>query len=134
MISSANNQFNVRASGGVRFVTGGAGMTLDGQPILAGTVGALQLAGTYPNNLTFSNPGNSFRGNGANLTGLNASALAAGTVDDAQRPGAGSTRVFRGGSWNFSAASCRSAQRISRNPDFAFIDLGFRVVLAPGQP
>ncbi len=33
--STVPNQFNVRAGGGVRFVTGGAGMTLDGQPVLA---------------------------------------------------------------------------------------------------
>jgi hypothetical protein len=32
--STTTNQFNVRANGGVRFVTGGAGMTLDGQPVL----------------------------------------------------------------------------------------------------
>lgn len=35
--STSNNQFNVRAGGGVRFVTGGAGMTLDGQPVTTGT-------------------------------------------------------------------------------------------------
>lgn len=31
--STATNQFSVRAAGGVCFVTGGAGMTVDGQPI-----------------------------------------------------------------------------------------------------
>jgi hypothetical protein len=31
--SAVNNSFNVRAVGGVRFVTGGAGMTLDGQSL-----------------------------------------------------------------------------------------------------
>lgn len=35
--STGTNQFNVRAGGGVRFVTGGAGMTLDGQPVTTGT-------------------------------------------------------------------------------------------------
>ncbi len=35
--STTTNQFNVRASGGVRFVTGGAGITLDGQPLATGT-------------------------------------------------------------------------------------------------
>ncbi len=34
--STANDQFSVRAQGGVRFVTGGAGMTLDGNPVLTG--------------------------------------------------------------------------------------------------
>ena len=42
--STAANQFSVRASGGVRFVTSGAGMTLDGQPILSGTVSSGQIA------------------------------------------------------------------------------------------
>jgi hypothetical protein len=32
--STANNQFNVRAGGGVLFVTSGAGMTIDGQSVL----------------------------------------------------------------------------------------------------
>ncbi len=35
--SSNNNSFNVRAMGGVRFVTGGTGMTVDGQNVLAGS-------------------------------------------------------------------------------------------------
>ncbi len=34
--STANNQFTVRAGGGVRFLTGGAGMTVDGTDILTG--------------------------------------------------------------------------------------------------
>jgi len=41
--STAANQFSVRASGGVRFVTSGAGVTLDGQPILSGTVSSGQI-------------------------------------------------------------------------------------------
>ena len=34
--STANNQFSVRAYGGVRFLTGGAGMTIDGVPVGGG--------------------------------------------------------------------------------------------------
>ena len=34
-VSTAANQFNVRASGGVRFVTGGAGVTIDGVTVQA---------------------------------------------------------------------------------------------------
>jgi len=34
--STTSNQFSVRANGGVAFVTGGAGMTVDGQNILSG--------------------------------------------------------------------------------------------------
>ena len=36
--STANNQFAVRAAGGAVFVTSGAGMTLDGQPVLTPNV------------------------------------------------------------------------------------------------
>jgi trimeric autotransporter adhesin len=35
--STTNDQFNVRAQGGVRLVTSGAGITLDGQPLLSGS-------------------------------------------------------------------------------------------------
>ncbi len=38
--STANNQFSVRALGGVRFVTGGAGMTIDGVPVSGGGGGS----------------------------------------------------------------------------------------------
>ncbi|HEY3763186.1 MAG TPA: hypothetical protein VGN23_15680 [Verrucomicrobiae bacterium] len=38
--STSNNQLSVRFTGGIVFVTGGAGMTLDGQPVLAGNNGA----------------------------------------------------------------------------------------------
>lgn len=41
--STATNQFTVRAGGGVRFETAGAGMTLDGLNVLAGIVGTAQL-------------------------------------------------------------------------------------------
>jgi trimeric autotransporter adhesin len=41
--STVSNQFNVRAQGGVRFVTGGAGLTVDGQPLLSIGSGALGL-------------------------------------------------------------------------------------------
>jgi hypothetical protein len=42
--STTANQFSARAVGGVRFETAGAGMTLDGQPVLAGTVNSASLA------------------------------------------------------------------------------------------
>jgi hypothetical protein len=38
--SGGSNQFDVRATGGVNLVTAGAGLTLDGQPVLAGINGA----------------------------------------------------------------------------------------------
>jgi hypothetical protein len=37
--STNNDSFNVRAEGGVRFVTAGAGLTVDGQPVLTGSGG-----------------------------------------------------------------------------------------------
>jgi hypothetical protein len=61
--STSNNQFSVRASGGVRLVTSGAGLNLDGG-ITATT----------------------FAGSGANLTSLNASTLSSGTVPMSQLP------------------------------------------------
>ena len=43
--STAANQFSVRASGGLRFETAGRDATVDGQPLLSGTIVAGQLAG-----------------------------------------------------------------------------------------
>ena len=37
--STTTNQFNVRANGGVRFVTSGAGITVDGSPVLTSAAG-----------------------------------------------------------------------------------------------
>ena len=54
--STSSNQFNIRANGGVRFVTGGAGMTLDGP----------------------------FQGSGSSLTNLNAANISSGTLADAR--------------------------------------------------
>lgn len=42
--STTTNQFNVRANGGARFVTGGAGMTLDGQSVLTGNQAGVTLS------------------------------------------------------------------------------------------
>ncbi len=56
------------------------------------------------------------------------------SVTDPVGPSSGSRRVIRGGSWGNYAFSCRSAQRGSDIPDYGSSFLGFRVVLAPGQP
>jgi hypothetical protein len=52
-VSTANNQFSVRANGGVRFITGGAGVTVDGLPITSSNLlayGSLTMqAGTDAN-------------------------------------------------------------------------------------
>ena len=53
--STTTNQFNVRASGGARFETSGAGLAVDGSPVFTGANGAAltnlnaaQLTGTVP--------------------------------------------------------------------------------------
>ena len=63
-----------------------------------------------------------------------------GIAVDPRGPGTGSFRVIRGGyfsigfAWCF-ARDCRSAVRQSGYPDVGYSDcVGFRVVLAPGQP
>jgi formylglycine-generating enzyme required for sulfatase activity len=43
----------------------------------------------------------------------------------------GSYRVFRGGSWNYTAQSCRSAARYDYNPGDDYRSIGFRVVFVP---
>ena len=57
-----------------------------------------------------------------------------GSVIDPQGPNSGSSRVFRGGSWGYNGRYCRSASRHYAGPSFRFDFIGFRVVLAPGQP
>jgi hypothetical protein len=73
--STAPYQFSVHAAGGVRFVTAGAGMTLDGAAVL--TNGAVvQLPATVvTNGETNVTLIGTFTGNGGGLTNLNASQL-----------------------------------------------------------
>ena len=73
--STATNQFNVRANGGVRLVTSGAGMTLDGQPVFAGSNGsgltnlsASQLTSLSSTNGLGGPTGNFFVGPSGNAT------------------------------------------------------------------
>jgi formylglycine-generating enzyme required for sulfatase activity len=42
--------------------------------------------------------------------------------------GDGANRVFRGGSWNYAAGSCRSAYRYGSDPRFRDDNLGFRLL------
>ncbi len=51
---------------------------------LAGTLPGANLGGTYSGGVVFNNAANSFTGNGAGLTGLNAEQLSSGTVADAR--------------------------------------------------
>ena len=57
-----------------------------------------------------------------------------GSVIDPVGPASGSYRVGRGGSWYSDGRHCRSAIRASQTPDFRYNIVGFRAVLAPGQP
>jgi len=65
--SVTNNEFAVRAAGGVRFVTSGGGLTLNGAPVLT-SGGSSAVSLTNPSN-AFTG---TFTGNGAGLTNLNA--------------------------------------------------------------
>jgi formylglycine-generating enzyme required for sulfatase activity len=57
-----------------------------------------------------------------------------GSVTDPQGPSLGTFQVLRGGSWFYQAGFCRSAYRYYTFPDYADGNIGFRVVLVPGQP
>lgn len=57
-----------------------------------------------------------------------------GSVIDPQGATSGPYRVFRGGSWNSHGSSCRSAVRWGTYPSIRSYLLGFRVVVAQGQP
>ena len=56
-----------------------------------------------------------------------------GSVIDPQGAPSGSSRVVRGGCWCYDGGFCRSAFR-GAYPSLWYADIGFRVVLAPGQP
>jgi hypothetical protein len=73
--STTSNQFNIRAMGGLRLETLTGSATLNGQPILSGTVPGGSLAGNYSNAVTFSNAANIFAGNGGSLSNVNAATL-----------------------------------------------------------
>jgi formylglycine-generating enzyme required for sulfatase activity len=60
-----------------------------------------------------------------------------GSVTDPQGPATGSSRMSRGGRWSpwdDFPGYCRSAYRFYSRPGNRYNDIGFRVVLAPGQP
>jgi formylglycine-generating enzyme required for sulfatase activity len=54
-----------------------------------------------------------------------------GSVTDPIGPSSGTNRVNRGGSWSYTALSCRSATRSWYAPGTRLNTLGFRVALAP---
>ena len=54
-------------------------------------------------------------------------------VTDPIGPETGVARVIRGGCWHCNGSSCRSAIRFGSEPGLRLADIGFRVVLSPGQ-
>ncbi len=54
-----------------------------------------------------------------------------GPVQNPKGPDLAAYRVFRGGSFNSSARSCRSANRYRLNPRYVYVGLGFRLVREP---
>ncbi|GEM_PF-269571 len=70
---TGSNQFAVRASGGVILATSGAGLTVDGQTVLAGSIVGGQY--NFPNTVNFTSAGNTFDGNGSGLVNVNAAKL-----------------------------------------------------------
>jgi formylglycine-generating enzyme required for sulfatase activity len=50
---------------------------------------------------------------------------------DPQGPSEGLIRVYRGGSWEYTARYCRSAYRSGGKPDYRNDNLGFRVAIVP---
>ncbi|MEI6638865.1 MAG: formylglycine-generating enzyme family protein, partial [Chlorobium sp.] len=54
-----------------------------------------------------------------------------GVVENPEGPETGSSRVLRGGSWNYYADSCRSAGRGGDSPGSRLSDVGFRLVFVP---
>ena len=54
-----------------------------------------------------------------------------GSVTNPTGPATGSSRLLRGGSWDYYSIICRGSQRVSVNQDLANYDVGFRAVRNP---
>jgi len=75
---------SVRTNGNGAFAPLSPRQPLTATPYATTAGTATSLGGTYSGAVTLNNPANSFSGNGANLTSLNASQLTSGTVGDAR--------------------------------------------------
>ena len=67
--STTSNQLSARFTGGVRVVTGGAGMTVDGQPVVSGTSVNATTLGGIPSTGFWKTTGNAGTSPGANFIG-----------------------------------------------------------------
>ncbi len=89
--STTTNQFNVRASGGVNLVTGGAGLVLDGVPIQTNGAGGLSLSSFTASGLVLP-PGSGNVGLGLGAlanpgSGVNITALGTEAMGNSSDPG-----------------------------------------------
>lgn len=55
----------------------------------------------------------------------------AGKVSNPPGTSEATRRVFRGGGWNRVAWFCRAAVRVGIEPEYQYVDLGFRVAAVP---
>jgi len=95
--STTANQFSIRAQGGVRFATAGAGMSLDGQAVLAGNVPD----GLLSSNVALRNGGNAFAGNQVVSSGrIGIGTSAPEDLLDIRDPGGGFVRLTGGDASN----------------------------------
>ena len=61
------------------------------------------------------------------IVGGSSSGGGAGSCINPTGPATGSTRLLRGGAWDFSLSGCRASQRAGLTPDFIADSVGFRV-------
>jgi len=101
-VSITTNQFNVRANGGVRFVTSGAGMTVDGQPVLTNNQSNPSFSGVVTAS-SFQSANSTFIGGGDNTALSAAAAIGGGTENSA-----GYYATIGGGSENTASGSFSS--------------------------
>ena len=55
-------------------------------------------------------------------------AYSGGSVTDPEGPASGSLRVLRGGGWSNRARHCRTSSRSNDDPDFGYVNVGFRLL------
>lgn len=79
---AANSGTAATASNALNLGGQGSSFYTNASNLSSGTLPSGRLGGAYSGVLTFSNVGNTYFGNGANLTGLNASNISTGTLSD----------------------------------------------------
>jgi hypothetical protein len=91
--STPYGTYALTAGNAISAATASNALALNGQPgsfyqnannLSAGTLNSARVSGAYTNAVTFNNVANSFAGNGASLTSLNATNISSGTLADAR--------------------------------------------------